>query len=1156
MRSPSQGPLDAVVLPDPPPKPPSTAWKGWVLATGAFVLFVACSGAGMWGIARVTRLGMSGTGPKGSLVYAWETPDQRNANVAAAMDAQSVGCTPAELRELTRFFTRLVETLAAEENSAFREHVDIGAFSRRASLHPAAKDFDRLELEEQLEYDLDGPLGWMDFSIVHVARGKVAGEALVYVVLSNDGSSPTPFRWWLSRSGRAWKICDWEMIELGYSESSRWVLTQELDDDPKNSDYWLVSSAIERSYDEVKGGNVVAAQAQLQNAEKKKLPGLVHDMTQIELARAWQNAGRPERALAACERVRKPAAESGIYYSRAMAYSDLQREAEMLDALEKYRDLAGCHPELLRLEAEALESQGKTSQSADCWRELLRLMPEDDDALSGFCRLADDSQRAQIKPTLDRLRKPVERAETAAISAAQDDDVRGLAVLLDYLRAKAPNSAAIEHVLAVQLDADEKYFEAAQHFAKARELEERADKKLEYFHEYLGSMALADRGVEAYLAADDRDEAFTYLTRGFEDEEAFVSDEALAALIALHRQRKPDDPQLDYFSGLLLLKQGQFAAAEDMLTKAEANAVDTELEDLARSSRLEAIYRQGEITEAYAAAGEDPADTFRELAWLCDRRRDWKGLGELIALHRKNQPRDPWLDYFTALREQGAGNRSAALAAVLRAEAAEDESLETLCTWLKTDLYVESDNVSQAYMKGGPPTEAFDRLVNRLTDDADWDRVLELAQLHAAVAPSEPASLYHTVKARWHKQQYQQLVQLLTPWPAEQLKTADQAWIEEIADLHVRSWLRQGNIDEARAAAERAKTDHGHELPLVAVELAAGNHGRVRELLGERRLGGEFFDLQLDRDRDLRAVLTDPQFAELRRKYGLESPDDYGLRKTQIVILLSQPADRGRIKQEFENAVGSEAAGKLRELSGVAGDSGRYSLVVELNDDTLAITCSDGAYCHCDSLHSEFGHVGPLLDAAERHAAWIAIDLLHPDQPGSTGPIEHSAQRLAAAFCDEQALAVYVTRPRADRQRFTLVDAAVREELAAGKLLASAARGSDEDGIYLYESAVENRHADPLPWPERRKQIRQLADQARVENTAGHAQVRIRLTRGHAEEDLWLNVIRFQRGLYGDEHFIAELTTESRLWPHLRPGERLRIGFYEAREVRAVAPSP
>jgi hypothetical protein len=191
---------------------------------------------------------------------------------------------------------------------------------------------------------------------------------------------------------------------------------------------------------------------------------------------------------------------------------------------------------------------------------------------------------------------------------------------------------------------------------------------------------------------------------------------------------------------------------------------------------------------------------------------------------------------------------------------------------------------------------------------------------------------------------------------------------------------------------------------------------------------------------------------------------------------------------------------------------------------------------------------GPLRSAVETHSAWIAIDMLRPVRPGTADEFEQLGQRLAAAFCDEHALAIYAMSPRKNWQRLIPADAVAREQLASGNFLERSDAG-DRNDIYLDETAAGEGDASPSAWPARRKQLRELADRARVENFAGHASIRVRFARGHAQEDLWLNVVRSERGAYRSEEFIGELTAPSQLWPHLKPGQRVRIAFYEPLEV-------
>jgi hypothetical protein len=1152
-------PLEAVVLEDPPRPPRSTAWKNRAVAIGAFALFVVCSGAGFWAIGRLTNLDLGGTARSGSLIYAWETEDEHAVNVAAAMNAKETGATSAEMRELSRFFDRLLEALQNPDHSEFRDLVDQSAMANRASLHPevARGSFDRLDMESQLAYDLQGPRDWHRYSIVSVAREKERDELLVYVVFSSDTQTPTPFRWWLRRSGRSWMICDWEMLDLGYSEAAAWALMLSIDENVSNSQYWLANSAIRRASSESEAGNFVAAEVQLREAEKRNLPPLVHDLTQIQIAAAWLECERPDLALAACDRVREPEGQAGVFYNRARAAWDLERQSDFLAANEKYRQLAGAHPELLQLEAEAAESQGKRDQAAECYWQILRLTPDNSDALFDFCRLAGDSGRAEINQVLARHKKPLDRAVEYYTAASRADEIAAAATLLDYVRKRTePNSPEVEQLLAVQLDNDEQFAEAATHYLAAHKLENHPERKREFFRQYLVSMNAAGRAVEGYQAASDPDAAFKLLTEGYEDDEAYVSDEELPKLVALHRERKPDDAWVAYLDGRLLLKEKKFAEAEKAFVRGQGTAGDAYHSDLLRSGQLEALYRQGDMEAAYAAGSDEPRQSFRVLAGLAVGERNWKRLDELIGLHRFKSPGDRWIDYHTALKEQDAKDYTAALNAVSRAESVDDDGLRSVCSWLKTDLYLASDKLSEALMLGGKPEEAFQRVASRLENEEDWDRLLELTDLHATVAPNKLSSLYYATKARWHKEDYAELTRNLTPWPTDRLKDADQAWITEITDLLVRSWLRQGKIDEARGVADLVRKEHGLELPLVLVELAAGNHEQVRELLATPRLGKDLFQRQLHHDHELAPLLTEPEFAELRRRHALSRPNEYGQRTTTLVVFLKKPVDATRLKKELDGVLGGPGiSATARAVASPEGESQRASLIVDLTPETLIITAASASYCQPKEIPEALNDDSPLRAALEQHAAWVAIDLVRPDRPGSSGDAEQLAQRLAAAFCDDSALAIFASNSRRSRQRLVLADAAARDELAAGKLLAPADRAL-ETHAYLYESLERRSEIQKAAWPALRRELRELADAARAENPAGHAMIRVRYTRGHAREDLWLNVIRSRRGEFRSEEFTGELTAASQLWPHLQAGERVRTTFYEPQEVRPIEPAP
>jgi hypothetical protein len=63
------------------------------------------------------------------------------------------------------------------------------------------------------------------------------------------------------------------------------------------------------------------------------------------------------------------------------------------------------------------------------------------------------------------------------------------------------------------------------------------------------------------------------------------------------------------------------------------------------------------------------------------------------------------------------------------------------------------------------------------------------------------------------------------------------------------------------------------------------------------------------------------------------------------------------------------------------------------------------------------------------------------------------------------------------------------------------------------------------------------------------AQIKVRLKLGHAQEDMWLNVVSTQRETYGYT-FVAEVQEASKIWPHLQAGERCLVNAWQVRETR------
>jgi hypothetical protein len=1141
------------VLPDLPPQ--RSAARGWLLAGGAFLLFVAGFAGLLWGLGKLlVRAGNVRAPTTDALVHRWQSPEQRLASIRAALSADEPGLTAAEQRELKRFFDKLRSSLQTPGTGPFLELVDLEAAAERVLMHPASRLRSRTErglVEQQLQHRMPTPPAWSQFQLIRGERNQRGDELLVYTIVSGPELPPSPVRWWLKRDGRTWRICDWHRIDRGVSQAARFALQGAGMSNSELDAFRRAVDAVRRAEELVDSGHMALAARDLLEAQAHSLRPQVHDMLQIDLASAWGHCGRSDQVLAACAKVRDLQLNPGVHYLRALAYARREDFQSTVASAALYRAAAGRHPHLLEIEAEALEALGRRQEAADCWRQRLALLPDDTTALAEYCRLAPDDAAARASSVFRRTRHPEESALAAGrLAIGRNDDVTYSAVER-FFRDADPKSPALEMLAGLAQQQRGERLAAARHFRLAAE-RANPDERQAHWAQFLTAMASAGRSAQGYLAAPDPKQSLAQLTAGLEFGEAPITPEDLPRLVALHKQRLPGDPRLPYLEGLVACGTGDFAAAEALLQNAlpklrAAAAADDEGADLVEpclSKLLEARYRQGRLAAAYQGAAGHQAEAFRELARLALEDRNWAAFDELIELHRQSPKHDPWIDYFLALRAREEGDSAAALAAVQRAEASADEALIQTLSWLKNQLLIQAGGVTQAYQASSDPREAFRRLVAHLSAEEDWAGVLELTALHSAQSPRRSTTLYWSAAANWRLGKYQAIIDTLTPWPEDRVGRLDPGQLTELCDLAVRSHLRLGQLRQAEIAADRARDEYGVEPPLVALKLAQGDRAGVLEMIEHPRIARALFGKQLYRDLDLASLATDEELAAVRRRQALPLPSDDGPRNVALVLFFAEPLTPGQLEHSVAKAGASLPAVRLGDWQG------RRSLLWDRGPEALVLTTGEGEYCSCDTLPSSLAAGDARRAIIEQHGGWAALDLLRADEHIPLSDLPQLASGLAAALAELRPQALYVVSGRRTR-RLEIIDDAAADQLA-GDYFASdltAERPAASDSLYLFPSGDERRF--PRPYGQSR-QLRQLADAARVGNPAGHALVRVQLRRGHAVEEHWLKIIRSRPQQHGDDEFIAEVAKDSQLWPFLRRGERIRLATYEPLEVRSL----
>ncbi len=1156
--SPSKfAPLEAVVLPDLPP--PRRPWPRWLLVCGSLLLAIGLVSAVLWGIGKLATTARSGsTGDADSLVDHWETPSERLKNIAEAMNAAEVGASPGELRAFERILSRVSAASREMDADAYQACFDLNALIRRITRHPAARTDRSLAmwtLKNDLQIGLEPAEGTSEMSIVRVERGRRPDQVLVYAVESSYYSVGA-YRWWLVRSGRNWRVCDYERLDHGQSLAAGWALRGAIERDASKYNYHGLYDAIDGSSTPYPTGLNLPGQSGTSNLERYinlPMPAVVGDVPRLDLASALVDQRRAAAALAACDKIDRPDECPGVHLVRGRAWQVLGRPAKSLAAAADYQRAAGRDPQALAMEASAHETLDDFTAAAEKWADLFALCPQHPQALAHFCRLASDQQRRRLPELIARSKQPLEAASSQALSALQREDEDTYAALVKFIAERAPDSPMLESLAAHKLSHEEDYEAAAASFLKASQAEWLPEKKQEYFNQYLYAMTEAKKTVEAYQQATDPQAAFDYLTSGYEDDEGWIADDQLRLLLAAHRQKKGSSFRLDYLEGMLLLRAKKYAEADQKFAEAATQASEDYEREMSRDRRIEALVAQGQGLDAYEVFGTT-STAYQSIARQFQTRQEWDDLRELSLRHRRHLAGDAWLDYFEAVELQGRGRHLEALASLQRGELREAEILN-YGQWMKTELALAGGDVLLAYNVSEDKNVAFNNLAVRLSGEEDWEQLKKLVQAHPADATS-PEMLNWATVGPFELGQYDDVIGRLQPWPGF-AATTNPDEIEILYERLVRSLLRLGRRDEARAAAERAAREHELEVPLVMVLLAEGQFAELQLKLADRRLLSLVQQRPLDRDLELRQLLHTSELAEFRKANAWPLPADYSEDFGHVALLVREPVTCDRSQLETHLTAAGIPTNAIRPILADPSDK-RTSYIIDTEYGTLLVTFGEAAAAKesetTDDFYRPFIADAALARAVEEHRGLVIVDFTRSPLEPTSHRIAGQAARLARELRSDSTLAV--TGDRGKGQAW-LADASPEtfRRLARGELLV---HRPPPDVLRLPYSFIPALAAEDDESSKAAKTLnRQVRELAR-EFASGQAEPRevtIELSRGHARERLPIRVTAVRRAQYGQWEFIGEPTSTSALWPYLRPGLPLAVGRYQIEQIGPDASS-
>lgn len=340
---------------------------------------------------------------------------------------------------------------------------------------------------------------------------------------------------------------------------------------------------------------------------------------------------------------------------------------------------------------------------------------------------------------------------------------------------------------------------------------------------------------------------------------------ALLALVLELRELAPGDPNADYYQAEVHALRGEHRSAADLLLGSLGRA-PAEERDWYVTRYLDACLELGRAAEGYANA-PDKAYAFDYLCGALVEDWDDEGVRELIELHAREHPGDPWLPYYRGRLAWRADDLEAAAARFGEGLAASaDDEHRSVYRWVLVEVLYEAGRGLQALAEVGPRAETWEHLVGCTLEDGDPELLAALLEARRTDAPQDPRLAPLEGVLLYLRDDEEGAAQRLSA--AREHFDPEHEWITHLERCLILAALHTGRFELAESEARRS-TERDGDPYFEAIVLGA--QGKVEPAVAaiERCLETGLYDLEVFyEDADLGPRLAeDPGFAAFRAEY-------------------------------------------------------------------------------------------------------------------------------------------------------------------------------------------------------------------------------------------------------------------------------------------------
>jgi tetratricopeptide (TPR) repeat protein len=1071
--------------------------------------------------------------------------DEKHAAAAAAFNSESVGVNRRQMASIKHLFDAIVAATSDSDDARFARLVDAEIlFLEMKScgvMVPLGTWEERFALT-WVEQSLGVPGPWNRYRITHVRPHASGMGALVYGYFWDEGGREQRVCWWIVRRGKAWKTYDWELLDYGIRDSKQKALCYTHGEDALLQRYLDCQMELAAADQLMEQGEWEQAAEKIRHTEGLRVLPALRDDAWLQIGNAWTRCGRMSEAMACFRRIESPDALPGVTYGQILCHESWGRHEKALKLASRYEALLGRSPVVDRLQGESLLALGRMGEAVVELQESLDVEPEQIDLLQSLGLALPDDEKTTLVDCVTRTADPAATTMSLAEVFVIYGDAAALHALSRLLAKIAPDAATEDYLAGLAKEIDGDYAAAGEMFKQAFGKQDDADKRQQYVYRYLESMISAGRPAEGYLGAPDRSAAFEYLADCYTSGDYDFPREDFAKLLDEHRRKQPEDPWLNYYTGVLLAEQKKYDEAEKQYAAGVAKSRDEEIRAAFRYPRIWALHAAGKSMEAYRAFG--PAiETFRQLAgyyrWLESlSSQQTAELKSLVEAHRAAEPDDPWLDFYAGVVAQNEQNYDKADRLLARGcVRAEEEWIRSTCYGRRLEVRIASGEILSALEEVPPPEETFAYLAEQLSVKRDWSQLDLLIETYRRLDPGSGELLRWEVEMCWREKDYQRVIGLLAPWTAETIYEFRDWEVSALRERLVRSYLRLGRAVEAVAAAE-IMYEQGQSLPLILTSAAQGDVEKTTQLLTELS-SSQYAVTSVYYDEDIGHILRGKEFLPLRRRWPPGLRFDMGGGSVVVLLKKARQPDAGQLRDLLAAMPGTSPT--VAEVPADATADAAASFVAGTSGNVYCVTFGSDRYQPDDDAYQPDIEDPALKRAVADHRGWLAIDVssLNDTEDETEFP---AACRLVAGSLGDDCLAVYFGDEFGDEGRLLLVESSTGDALRA--LQSSEALSELGEEVWMFRDPGLDEQVQKAIERRRRRLkefCRALAERAPQQELF----VKIQLRLGPALEPHWVAVRRIVHGSHGSIRFIGEFVADSLLAPEFRQGEPVCVEPYE-----------